>query len=309
MLAKIITAASATLLATLALLMVLAYLLAGFFMNPPNTGEEVVAAAQQQLFSTLHDPETNYNLNYEEVAFTTEDGLTIRGWYVPAEGASKAIISVPGGKDGRKGFLLFLESWHQAKFNVLMIDPRSGGQSDNDGYGMTLGLRESRDVHAAVKWLKTEKANQRIGAIGISQGGASVLQAAAVNNDINAVVLLSTGYDIAHLFEYGLPWLPSPARALAVRVLLWRQGLSVMQAWALKYPSLVAAPKLTQPALQVQGDSDPVITVESAKTLFDRLGSHDKQFWLIPGLGHTLPIIKAPEESVLRITNFFEKYL
>lgn len=58
-------------------------------------------------------------------------------------------------------------------FSVLLIDLQ--GHGETPGAAITLGARESADVHAALGWLKRTAPTRRIGVIGCSLGGAAVL--------------------------------------------------------------------------------------------------------------------------------------
>ena len=51
-----------------------------------------------------------------------------------------------------------------------------------------MGVRESRDVEAAVRYLRDKRRMQHVAVIGCSQGGASVILAAAEDPEIEAIV-------------------------------------------------------------------------------------------------------------------------
>ena len=222
--------------ATLALLVLLVsacYWLAGKVMHPP-ANLQAQAGASPAAARTFDNPQADFGLAYEEVSFETKDGLTIRAWYVPAASASvRSIIAVHGGRNERRSFMPFVESWHRAGMHVLLIDERGHGASDDDGFGLTLGVRESRDVRAAASWLRETRSVERVGAIGASQGASAVLLASASSTEIDVLVLSSVGYDLAHLFALAAPWLPATFRGMAARMLLWRTGVPLTDALAL----------------------------------------------------------------------------
>ena len=292
----------------LALLVAACYWMAGLVMYPPaNT--EAQAETHPGFTKPIGNPKADLGLGYQEVSFETEDGLTIRAWYVPAASASvRSIIAVHGGRNDRRSFMPFLESWHRAGMNVLLIDARGHGTSDDDGFGLTLGLRESRDVRAAASWLREARSAERVGAIGVSQGASAVLLASAGGAEIDAVVVSSVGYDLARLFSLAVPGLPAPFRSMAARMLLWRTGVPLPDALTLSYPQLEAARQLQQPILFIHGSEDPVIHLDTARHLFDQVPA-TKHLWVIEGLKHELPIAREPEESLRRVTLFFDRNL
>jgi uncharacterized protein len=99
---------------------------------------------------------------------------------------------------------------HSAGMAVLMIDLR--GHGDSEGKRYTFGVHECRDVLGAVDFLVEQGFQEgRIGVLGISLGGAAVIEAAAQEPAIGAVVIESTFADINLLIlpnwkaESGLP--------------------------------------------------------------------------------------------------------
>jgi len=127
------------------------------------------------------DNPKHYGLNYERVSFPTEDGLTLRGWFIPAESSS---LQQPAREKGTReacATLLFGHGYPfdkanilqhalflHSRFNLLLFDFRYFGESD--GAFTTAGLLETRDVKAAVEYVKGRKDVDptRIGAMGFS---------------------------------------------------------------------------------------------------------------------------------------------
>ncbi len=78
-------------------------------------------------------------------------------------------------------------------YGVLLFDRRGEGASDGDGN--LYGWGGARDIDAAVDFLKkrADVDPGRIGGIGFSVGGELMLEAAAGNQDIAAVVSEGAG--------------------------------------------------------------------------------------------------------------------
>jgi pimeloyl-ACP methyl ester carboxylesterase len=107
-------------------------------------------------------------LDYEDVRFTSDDGLELHGWWVPAAGEPgdrPAVILLHPLAGSREGFRPRPGAWagvshaavdllaaaarfHQAGFHVLLFDFRGHGQSPPGCCAG--GLNEDRDVAAAV---------------------------------------------------------------------------------------------------------------------------------------------------------------
>src|SRR5262249_30267548 len=85
----------------------------------------------------------------EEVEFGTEDGLTIRGWFLPAKSGcpSRTLIICHGLGANRSNFLPYVQVGDALGANVLIFDFR--GHGDSDGHTVTIGYKEKLDVLAA----------------------------------------------------------------------------------------------------------------------------------------------------------------
>jgi len=118
----------------------------------------------------LRTPE-EYGLAYEEISFETKDGVTIKGWFMPAD-SNKVIISNHFSPANRYGFAGHLEgldfaggfevnflprykALHDAGYNVLAYDLRSHGESGEGENGVSgVGYYEWQEVLAAIDYIK-----------------------------------------------------------------------------------------------------------------------------------------------------------
>jgi pimeloyl-ACP methyl ester carboxylesterase len=136
--------------------------------------------------------------NYEDVAFRTGDGLTLRGWYFPTRSDRAAIIV--HGKDsnrigGENRTIEKLADFLVADgYSVLVFDLRGNGDSDGDRF--SLGYLERRDVAAAIDNLIGRGFREdRIALVGISMGAGTVLQSLPLHPNVGAVVADSSYVD------------------------------------------------------------------------------------------------------------------
>lgn len=299
----------ATILTTaIVALLAFAYWLAGKVLFPP-TDITVGGRAERRDSPPVADP-GGLSLDFENVEFPTEDGFAIRGWFIPGpDSQRRAVIAIPGGGGRtRRDYLPFARQLHDAGLALLFIDPRSQGKSDTDPRGNTLGRRESLDVAAAARWLQDTRNSEAIGAIGISQGAASAFICASRSTGLKAIVVMGFGYDLSYLFKQAMPFLPVWYRKLIAGVLLWRQGLPIGSAMALRYPQLEAARHISQPTLFIHGSADTIQRPEVARDLARKLHGV-VEFWEIEGLGHEMPTNLHPEIAPRRIAEFFDEHL
>jgi uncharacterized protein len=133
-----------------------------------------------------------FSVAHEDVAFETEDGLTIRGWYAPSRNGA-AIVLVHGSGGNRQGPRKQARLLARHGYGVLLYDSRGQGESDGDplGYNWTW----QPDVDAAIEFLKArpDVRDGRIGGLGLSSGADALIEAAARRPDLRAVVAEGAG--------------------------------------------------------------------------------------------------------------------
>ncbi len=119
---------------------------------------------------------SDLGLSYEDVRFTTDDGVTLSGWFVPAGRETRAAVVVLHGFTGhRLGELAAFVPWLQSRYHVLQFDFR--GHGDSGDAPITLGSRERRDVAAAVRFLGGRGLGP-VALMGLSMGAAVAILAA-----------------------------------------------------------------------------------------------------------------------------------
>jgi hypothetical protein len=125
---------------------------------------------------------------YEEAILTTSDGLDLAAWYVPSRNGA-AVIVYPT----RQGKLQQARMLVRHGYGVLLVDAR--GYDGSEGDPNLFGWDDVKDIDAAVTWLQSRPDVQedRIGGMGFSVGGEMMLQAAASNDGLRAVLAEGAG--------------------------------------------------------------------------------------------------------------------
>src|SRR5450631_250873 len=113
-------------------------------------------------------------------------GHSIAGWWVDKGSESPVVLLLHGVRADRASIVSRAQLLMRHGFSVLLIDLQ--GHGETPGEAITLGFRESADVVAARDWIKRAAPGRRIGVIGCSLGGASVLLAPPPSG-FDAVVL------------------------------------------------------------------------------------------------------------------------
>ena len=235
---------------------------------------------------------------HEDVSFTTSDGLRLVGWYVPSRNGA-AVISFPGRKGPRKPAKLLASHG----FGVLLFDRRGEGESEGDPN--LLGWQGHRDIAAAIDFLQTrpEVDDARIGGVGLSVGGEMMLEEAAQNDELRAVVSEGAGMrsvrEAVHLDgaeKVAAAWIFGVVTAGTA---VWTSNLPPQSLTDL-------SGEITQPALFIHADPGQGGEVLTEKYYDAAKGP--KELWQAPG-GHVGAIDAAPREYERRVVGFFDRTL
>ncbi len=124
----------------------------------------------------------------EPVAFRTDDGLLLHGWFAPGRDGS-AVVLVHGLGGNRAELLPEAGVLQRHGHAVLLFDSRASGESE--GKLATWGDRERLDVAAALRFLRARTGVDpaRIGLYGFSVGASTVALVAAEDASVRAVAL------------------------------------------------------------------------------------------------------------------------
>ena len=131
----------------------------------------------------------SFDLRFEEVSFRTDDGVEIKGWWVPAEGAKGTVVMVHGLNRARIEMVKKVPFVHGRGWNALLYDQRHHGQSGGDR--TTFGWLEKKDVHAAKAFARGRSPGPVV-YWGISLGAAAATLAAAEDADVAGLICDST---------------------------------------------------------------------------------------------------------------------
>lgn len=190
---------------------------------------------------------SSVGLPFEDIQFETEDGLSLHGWYVPADSAAPTVLYFHGNAGNISGRMETLNLLHDLGLNVFMFDYRGYGKSQ----GTPTEAGTYRDATAAWNYLTEDRniAANQIVIMGRSLGGSVAAWLAARKNPVVAVIE-STFTSAADLGGDLYPWLP-------VR-------------WMLKYDynTLKHIQKIDKPLFMAHSRDDRVVPYHHGEQLF-----------------------------------------
>lgn len=248
-----------------------------------------------------------YGLPFEEVSFPAADGLALRGWWIPAAGAERAVIFLHGQAGSMDPDVQYVPALHAAGLSVLMFDFRAHGRSA--GRVTTIGYLERQDVLGAVAFLR-EKGLTRVGLLGFSMGARVALLTAPLCPEVRAVVADGGPARMlpaiaARIQERGFPrWLGVPFAWLTLAFTSLRVGANLFRYEPIHWVGKVAPRAI----LFIHGDRDQYVPAAEFEALVAAAGP-PKEVWRVPEAGHRTVDQVYPEEYRRRLVDFFNRYL
>ena len=253
------------------------------------------------------------------------DGALLRGWKVrPKNPNGSWVLLFHGVADNRIGVVSQSEFLLRAGYSVVMMDARAHGASS--GPIATYGWLERTDTRAIIDALLSSLVSRclsiqwrgpggpdspppkHIFALGESMGAGIVLQSAAADPRIEAVVaeasfanMREASYDYAGLRK--CPWLGKTLLAPFSWTLLYRgeklAGFPVAEVSPVK-----AAASRAFPVLLICDEKDEALPCRHSEMIY-AAARGPKQLWIVPGAFHTAAYGFFPEEFRRRVLSFF----
>lgn len=242
-------------------------------------------------------------LDFEAVRFTTDDGVTLSGWLVPAgRETSTAVIVLHGFSGHRLPELAAFVPWLHERHHVLQFDFRGHGESDPGT--VTLGMLERRDVAAAVEFLRSRGLGP-MALFGVSMGAAIAIQAAP-GLPVAAVVADAAFAELHHPIGNRMRQVGYPLPELGSRAIVVAAALRTRS--RLLDPIAAVARIAPRALLLIAPKDDELISWRQSVRLFEAAGE-PKELYVVEGAGHAEAYAAEPEEYRRRVLEFLDRYL
>ena len=234
------------------------------------------------------------------------DGLNLYGEFYRLSESNKCVIILPGRCECLKYSYYFAPPYEAAGFNVLVIDSRAHGRSD--GKYNTIGVKESDDCLAWVRFLEERYGMEEIYFHTICIGTASGLLAMADKNCPQSVKgIISEGCFTTfretfkqHMVADGRPLFP--VLDLVMMEIKKHTGTDVI-----KSSPINTIDKIHQRALFLYGENDIFSLPEKSRELYEKCASPDKKIvWFSKG-GHSHLRINNKEKYDNAIVEFLNE--
>jgi uncharacterized protein len=239
--------------------------------------------------------EASLSVPHEEV--TIGDGQS--AWYVPSRNGAAVLMS-HGSGGSRERIVAHIRMLARHGYGVLALDNPGNGESE--GHSNGLGDNAQPGLRAAVDWLarRPDVDSSRIAAFGTSLGGEVLLEAAASDPRIRAVVSdgAARPEDAAEVSD------PRPVEdTIGWAILHAVRGVAGTD----PAPSLFGlVPRIApRPVLLIAGGAEESEVLTNRR--YRELGGDSVDLWTVPGTGHTAGLRTHPAEYERRTIAFLDE--
>jgi fermentation-respiration switch protein FrsA (DUF1100 family) len=248
-------------------------------------GQRIVESIIFQPSPGIEYPPARFGIDAEETWLTTEDGVRIHSFFLPAaQAASRAVLFLHGNAGNASHRLPNAALLAALGADVLLLDYRGYGASE--GSPSEAGVYA--DARAGLAHLVEERRVplERVVLFGRSLGGAVAVDLAQ-ERPLAGVILESTF---------------SSLRALARHAVGPLGGLIVRRG----FDSLDKIGRARAPLLFFHGDRDEVVDWSLGRALFDA-APEPKAFETLRGAGHNDTVVLGGTEYLERIRSFLDE--
>jgi len=225
-------------------------------------------------------------LEFEDVYFSSSDGIRLNGWYIPARESKATILFCHGNAGNISHRIEVLYLFSKLGLNIFIFDYRGYGRSQGNPSEEGLYL----DAQAAYKYL-IEKRNLKEESIVVYGKSIGANVAVELCSKVKTAALISESAFTSAL-EMGkkiFPFLP----------LKWLISI--------KFDALSKIKDITVPKLIIHSKDDRIIPFKHGRKLFEA-APEPKEFYPMRG-GHNEALFLAKEDFVNKIDIFLQKYL
>ena len=231
-------------------------------------------------------------LKYDDVTFSTEDGLKLNGWFIPGKTKSMTADNLftllwfhgnAGNISHRLENIKML--YDRVPVNIFIFDYRQYGKSE----GKVSEQGTYIDARAALVYLQSREDinHERIIIFGRSVGSGVAVDL-AVKGKCCALILETPFTSMKDLAKSLYPFLPIGY---------------ILQT---KYDSISKIRDIKVPTLIMHGDKDELVPIEQGRKLYE-VANEPKEFYTIPGATHNDTYFVGGEKYFNTIRRFVDK--
>lgn len=279
------------LLLALLLLLVVGYgficwQLSNRILEPHSSLERTKSRIESQWGSTYEKMLANLPTP-QDFSINSFDGTALKGKYFQRSDSSYGVVILAHGWTSTwAGMLKYVPVLSDCNCDLILYDHRAHGESG--GAYPTGGINEAKDLLALTEWVKEEKgfSADRVGWLGASWGGATVLTAGADEKDVAFIIADAPFQDwYSAIFERGVRDYGSWVEGLSAGVMgvvNWRADIDMEKA-----SSITVADQIEEPVLLIHSQSDSETASSQSVNIAKKLNANSTFHHLDWGADHT----------------------
>ena len=237
-------------------------------------------------------------LAFQIISIPTVSQKRLFGWLLPVPGATTTMVILHGWGGNAEQMLPMALPFHQAGMNVLLVDARNHGRSDQDSFSSL--PRFAEDLENTIEWLKRiyPEYSHKIALLGHSVGGGAVLLAASRRSNIDAVISVSAFAHPEWMMRRFLKQahIPAPLITFVIRYVEWLIGY--------RYEEIAPINTICHikcPVLLVHGKADRTVPIEDALTIERGCRRSNIRLLMVENAGHeSVEKIRVHEEELVQ---------
>ncbi|WP_290647792.1 alpha/beta fold hydrolase [Aquisalimonas sp.] len=214
---------------------------------------------------------------YEDVWFEADDGVTLHGWFLPAQEPRGTVVFLHGNAQNVSTHIGAVYWLPERGFNVFMPDYRGFGLSS--GSPDFVGVHRDAEAALAVVVERDDVDSERVAVLGQSLGGSVAITTVADHGEDYGVAALIadsafSSYRGIAREKFGEFWLTWPFQ--------WPLSLTISDRFA---PVDHIADVSPIPVLLIAGDDDFVVPPHHSRELY-QAARPPVEIWRYRGVGH-----------------------
>jgi hypothetical protein len=225
-------------------------------------------------------------LPYENVTFTTEDGVRLNGWFIPSTEGDLTLLWFHGNAGNISHRLDNIRLLHEkVKIHIFIWDYRGYGRSE----GSVSEKGTYKDATAALKYLRSRKDLDPKKFVFYGRSlGAAVAVDLALREESLALIIETPFASIREMAKLIFPFLP------------------VGPFLRTRYDTLEKIRQVRGPLLILHGDQDDIVPYAQGQRIFEA-APEPKEFYTIRGAHHNDTFIVGGDPYFAALKDFIER--
>lgn len=255
--------------------------IAFFFLSACSMEEHFIFYPDATITRTPRDA----GIHFEEVNFSTRDGVQLNGWYIPHREARSTLVWFHGNAGNIGHRVENIKMLHnKVKINIFIFDYR--------GYGKSQGRPSEQgtymDGEAALEFVANRFGAQPKRTVLFGRSlGAAVAAEMALRFPSQGLILESPFVSIREMARAVFPWLPIGALLKT------------------RYDTEDKVRRIKTPLLVLHGDRDEVVPFAQGKRVF-AAAPEPKTFFTISGAAHNDTYLVGGDRYFEQLKNFID---